>query len=45
MITVPEGKTIFIGNKKYKAGAVLPAGYTIKEPKQQPKPNKEKAEK
>lgn len=30
MATVPEGKTIWIGNKQYKAGDQLPALY--KEP-------------
>ena len=30
---VPEGKLILIGNKKYKPGKELPAGYVLKEKK------------
>jgi hypothetical protein len=30
---VPEGKKIYIGNKKYKAGKELPASYTLPEKK------------
>ena len=33
---VPEGKEIWIGSKKYKAGSELPSTYILKEKKSQP---------
>ena len=38
-MTVPKGKTIYIGRKKYKAGAELPASYKLKEKKSDPVQN------
>ncbi len=33
MAVVPKGKTIYIGSKRFKAGAELPASYKLKEKK------------
>lgn len=37
---VPKGKTIWIGNKRYKAGDELPASYSLPEKKKISQPVK-----
>lgn len=42
MAVVPEGKTVYINQKKYKAGDELPAGYVHPWDKKKDAPPKEK---